>query len=280
MKRILVPCDFSIRSLEAYVLAMNWAAKSEGEVILLYVAYVPFISDAGVVGAPIGLDSRYFETMEEYAAKKFVEFKKTQGLPDVASSIVVTMGDILYEIRTAIGKYNIDMVVMGTNGTSGLEELLIGSNTEKVVRHVDVPVLAVRKSMPLSSLKKIVLPTTLGLNQTDFMAKLKELQAFLGATVHVLFINTATRFMRHREGIEALEEFARHYQLANYELHFETYYNEEEGIMDFSRHHKAGVIAMGTHARKGLAHLFNGSITEDIVNHVDGTIWTYKLKKE
>ena len=40
-----------------------------------------------------------------------------------------------------------------------------------------------------------------------------------------------------------------------------------------------GTIAMGTHARKGLSHLLKGSVTEDVVNHVDCPIWTYVIKQ-
>jgi nucleotide-binding universal stress UspA family protein len=39
------------------------------------------------------------------------------------------------------------------------------------------------------------------------------------------------------------------------------------------------MIAMGTHSRRGLAHLFMGSVTEDVVNHIDCPIWTYSIRK-
>ena len=76
-------------------------------------------------------------------------------------------------------------------------------------------------------------------------------------------------------GKEALEEFAAHYKLSNYNVHFRNYRNEEEGITDFSN--EVDLIAMATHARKGLAHLFNGSITENVVNHIECPVWTYCL---
>jgi nucleotide-binding universal stress UspA family protein len=55
--------------------------------------------------------------------------------------------------------------------------------------------------------------------------------------------------------------------------------NMETGIINFTHWINASMIAMGTHARKGLSHFFKGSVTEDVVNHVDCPIWTYAIKR-
>ncbi len=44
-------------------------------------------------------------------------------------------------------KNNIDLIVMGSQGASGLQEMFIGSNTEKVVRRSNVPVLVIKTSV-------------------------------------------------------------------------------------------------------------------------------------
>jgi hypothetical protein len=100
----------------------------------------------------------------------------------------------------------------------------------------------------------------------------------LGARIHILLINTPINFVRDRDAKAALQDFANHYKLENYVLHFRNYYDIEEGIMDFAAHEKMDMIAMATHARRGLAHLLNGSIAEDVVNHTSIPIWTYHLK--
>lgn len=169
---------------------------------------------------------------------------------------------------------------MGTTGSSGAEQIFIGSTTEKVVRHSSVPVLAVKDYVTISSIKKILLPTLMTLDQKEFMKKLNEVQKLLGATLHVLFINTPSHFLRDSDAKEAFDEFVKQYKLEKCEFHFRNYRNEEEGIIDFASLEKMDLIAMGTHARKGLAHLFNGSITEDVVNHITSPVWTFSLKKE
>jgi nucleotide-binding universal stress UspA family protein len=111
------------------------------------------------------------------------------------------------------------------------------------------------------------------------MTKVKDLQNFLGARLHILLINTPSAFMRDAEGKERLEEFAKHYQLNDYELHFRSYRKEEEGIIEFAQSNDIDLLVMATHARKGLAHLFNGSVTEGVVNHLKSSVWTFAIKK-
>src|SRR6185369_12583169 len=135
-----------------------------------------------------------------------------------------------------------------------------------------------RKSFELKQIKNIVFPTALQLNQSDFVNRVKELQAFFGATLHILLVNTPYNFKRTKDDKELLEEYSKHYKLENYTLNVYDYYYAEDGIINFTHNIKADMIAMGTHARKGLAHLFIGSVAEEVVNHVDCPIWTYSLK--
>lgn len=85
--------------------------------------------------------------------------------------------------------------------------------------------------------------------------------------------------MRSAEEMDMMEEFARHYALSNYTLNTRNDFSEQDGIINFAHEIKADMITMGTHGRRGLAHLFMGSVTEDVVNHVDCPIWTYVIKK-
>ena len=53
-----------------------------------------------------------------------------------------------------------------------------------------------------------------------------------------------------------------------------------EGILEYAIESRADMIAMATHARRGISHLLSGSITEDTINHISIPVWTYKLDKE
>jgi nucleotide-binding universal stress UspA family protein len=77
-----------------------------------------------------------------------------------------------------------------------------------------------------------------------------------------------------------LEDFAKHFKLKNYTLNVFNHPDEEEGIRLFAMKMKADMIAIGTHGRRGLAHLIAGSLAEDITNHEGKLIWTYSLKTD
>lgn len=278
MKRILVPSDFSKPAREAFKMAVDIAAKSNATITVLHVIYVTALYDSNFIGEPAVIGEQFFKDMENDAKKAFEEMNQKEG-KGVKAQLEIAVGGLFETIKRFVDQQKIELVVMGTTGSSGFAEVLIGSNTEKTVRFSEVPVLVVRQAVPVRTMKNILLPTTGNLDEIEFISKVKDLQTLLGAKLHVLLINTPTNFMRDEEGKETLEEFVKHYHLANYELHFRSYRQEEEGIIDFTYTNKMDLIAMATHSRRGLSHLFSGSITENVVNHIQVPVWTYSIRK-
>ncbi len=278
MKKILVPCDFSEPAIQAYDFAMNLAEKSNAEVLVLKVIDLPFIYET-----PFGNNLEYFDPgtikyLEDDANNNFEKMKSKHSRKDMVS-FTTLRGSVTFTINQFALENKIDTIVMGTRGASGLKEYWIGSNTEKVVRFSQIPVLAVRKSFDVSTIKNIVFPTTLHLDQNDLISRIKELQSFFSAKLHLLLVNTPNNMLRTKDEMDLMEEFARHYKLSNYTLNTRNDFSEQDGIINFAHELNADMIAMGTHGRRGLAHLFMGSVTEDVVNHVDCPIWTYLIKK-
>lgn len=279
MKNILVPCDFSEPSRAAYKTAVHWASKNDGEVFVLHAiatptAYIGYGSEAIEIGP------NYFTNIEDRAKDQFRKMKLEINLPSVPSRLDFAYGEVVSSIRDSIHSQNIDMIIMGTSGSSGVAEIFIGSNTEKVVRNSTVPVLAVKEYVNISAIKKILIPTLFNLDQTEFMKKLIALQQFLDATLHILRVNTPINFLSDSDSKGLFNEFVKQYKLQNYVYHSCNYKHEEQGIIDFTVSQKMDLLAMATHARKGLAHLFNGSLTEDLVNHINCPVWTCTIKKQ
>lgn len=275
MKKILVPCDFSRQSRAAVEVAVQVALKNNGEILLLHVLPIPTLY-TGTTGEPFA-DPVFFADWERDSDAELKKIKN-QIDPKVRVTTETIYGDFTMTVTRMSEENKVDMVVMGTSGSSGFTEFVIGSNTEKIVRFSKVPVLAVHKAMDVASVKNILVPATGELNQLDFINKLKELQQFFQATLHILLINTPNSFVRDLEAHATLSEYIKHYKLTGCKTYFKSYLNETDGIMDFASSEDIDMIAMATHARKGLAHLFSGSKTEKVVNHFQGPIWTYHLK--
>ena len=161
-----------------------------------------------------------------------------------------------------------------------MREFFIGSNAEKIVRNSPVPVL-VMKDYYKGPIKNIVFPNTLETeHQEDLTMKVKALQAFFKARLHIVWINTPLNFTSDRVTRERLEAFAKRFMLKDYTINIFNQTDEEKGIVEFANSIKGDLIAMGTHGRKGFARVFNVSLAEDVVNHYKGLVWTYSLKNE
>ena len=258
-------------------MAVDIASKSNGSITVLHAISLPSISDPVMSGDPIVYSQAFFSALEEDVKNSYAAMVQQYG-KNAKVTLDIEGGSLFEVVKNITEKRQVDLVVMGTTGT-GTTRALIGSNTEKAVRYSKVPVLAVRKACAITSIKNILLTATGDFNQTDFISKVKALQEFLKAQLHILLINTPVNFRSDEEGKETLEEFAKHYKLDNYVLHFKSYRNEEEGIIDFSISDKMDLIVMATHSRRGLSHLLAGSITEDVVNHGLIPVWTYSIRK-
>lgn len=275
MKKILVPCDFSEPAIEAFKFAIDIASVGGGSVSVLKVIDIPVVYDAAF-GMPTYMDNSALITELQKAAKKAYDRlvkKYGKGYSKIKFSVV--QGPTSVMISDFIVEKKISLVIMGTHGATGINEFFVGSNTEKIVRFSKVPVFAIRKAMPIKAIKNIVFPTALNSDQSDFIKKLKVLQAFFNAKIHILFLNTPFNFIRDND----LKEYAARHKFTNYTLNIRQDRYEPDGIIAFAEEIKADMLAMATHGRKGLSHFIGGSITEDVVNHISCPVWTYVLKK-
>jgi nucleotide-binding universal stress UspA family protein len=273
MKKILVPCDFSASAVEAFKFAVDIAIKSGGSIQVLKVIELPSYSGP-LGGQSYAFDVAFLKEIREDAEAKYLLMYKKFGKGYSNISFSAEHGRVSAMFHSQVEEIKYDLVVMGTHGASGLREFLIGSNTEKIVRSSPVPVFTIHRAVTLKSIKHMVFPTTLNLDQVDFVRKLKELQIFFDAKLHVLFINTPFNFIDDKE----LKKYAIKNTLTNFTLNIRHSHYERDGIMTFAKEIKADMLAMPTHGRRGLSHFFSGSVTEDVVNHVQCPIWTYSIK--
>jgi Universal stress protein UspA and related nucleotide-binding proteins len=278
MKKLLVPCDFSAQATNAFRSALSIASKAQGEIVLLHVIELPVLHDA-VLMPVLSYEEALFRELEEKANAEFAKLQEynTQGIP---VSTKVLFGTTARMILDFVVDNNIDLVVMGTRGASGLREVFIGSNTEKIVRQSSAPVLAVKQAFTADAITDLVFPNSLETeNQEDLVLKVKLIQDFFHARLHILWVNTPTNFTADHLTKDRLNKFAERFMLTNYTINIYNDVYEETGIISFAHNIKASMLVMGTHGRKGLAHFFSGSLTEDVVNHTDLPIWTTTIKE-
>lgn len=277
--KVLVPVDFSEESINAFRFALDLTARSGGEIGLLYIVPLPVLQDSPRM--PV---ERYrgpmIEELKSLAHFRFYRLIQEFNAENSKISADVMMSSHIHQtIADHATKNNFDTVVMGTKGASGIREWLIGSITEKVVRTSPVPVIAVKQYTPGIGIRNIVFPNILDIeNQKDLVERIKNLQDFFQAELHIVWINTPTVFQPEVAIRRRLNEFAVTHNLKDYTINVFNYSSEEEGIREYARLFKGPLIAMGTRGLRGPARLLSGSIAEDVVNHAQYPVWTYCTK--
>ena len=178
---------------------------------------------------------------------------------------MVEIGSPYESIAHVITNHDADLVVMGTKGSGGVEEVLIGSNTEKVVRYAKCPVITIKDKVDLDKVKHIVFATSLMEDQPDIVERLKLARENFGVKLHLVKVNTPNNFHTERQLREEFQKYLEKHDLKDCETHVYNEASEEDGILYFAEDLGDCMIAIGTHGRTGLLHLLSGSIAEDLV---------------
>lgn len=284
MKKILVPTDFSKPAQIAVDVAADIAKKAGAEVTFLHVIEEVTGGSFNVEGQ-MDLDGSMEEKLFTLAlikkAKKQMEaLLSSPQLAGVKVKSQLRVGTPFHGMRTIITENKVDLVVMGTAGHSQMQEMIIGTNTEKVVRHAKCPVLTVQKKPGKTDFKNIVYATALSKDEEPFAAVLKQMQGlYEDSVVHLVRVNTPGNFQRDVVVKKQMQEFAKKQMLKKYTINIFNDLREEEGIIYFADSINADMIAMATHGRTGFAHVLAGSIAEDVVGHSKRPVLTYVIKK-
>lgn len=271
MKTILVPTDFSPAAKAATEVAAAIALKEQAQIVLLHVVEIPASGSFNVEGEVLTTDNweeKIFSMKAIESWKQKVERLSAElNQRGVNTTHQLRLGSPFIGIREIITSETVDLVVMGTAGHSKLEEMLIDSNTEKVVRHAKCPVLTVHQPLLKKEFKKIVYATNFGTGEDAFAKVVINTRKMYNGKIHLVRINTPSNFESDVKVRNDMEAFAKKVNLTDYTLNTFNHYNEEEGIIHFAKSIDADLIALSTHGRTGLGHVLAGSIAEDLANH-------------
>jgi len=274
MKKILVPTDFSTQAEQALKVAAQLAKKHKSEIYLLHMLELPLnLVDKAKSGGSLP-ESLFFMKL---AHKRFKEVLSSDYLKGIKVYETVLFQEAFDGIIEIANKNKVDLIVMGSHGASGFKEMFIGSNTEKVVRTSTIPVLVIKNEHAKFSIKNFVFATDFSKEcKKPFKEAIKFAES-VKAKIHLLYINTATNFLTTAEAQEIMDKFIKGMELSNYSLNIYNDTSVEKGVLNYAQAIDADLIGMATHGRKGLSHFFNGSVSEDLVNHAKRPVITFKI---
>jgi universal stress protein A len=142
-QHFLIPLDFSEHANQALDYAMALATKLHARLTLLHVIHMPPWAGADL--------STYMEDIEAQANHATQDSLKRVQDVGLEATRVVVHGIPWQEIVQLATDRQVDLIIMGTHGRTGIQHVLLGSVAEKVVRLAPCPVLVTRASHQAST---------------------------------------------------------------------------------------------------------------------------------
>ena len=273
MKNILVPVDFSEHSNYAVEVAVDLAKKNGATILLLHCVELPrrFVTES-TSALP---EELFFMREAGLNVKKLSEELKEKGL--TVKTVVETTA-LTYAVKNLLESESVDFIVMGSTGATGSKELFLGSNAEKIVRTSSVPVLVIKDKTDISNVKKLIFACDFSQKYVEAFQKAVAFANILDAKIDFVYINTPYHFNSSREIKVLIDNFSKeHKEILSHNIHMYSDFSIEEGIIHFTEDHQSDLICMFPTKQSALMHIFNGSISEDIVNHSEKPVLTIKL---
>lgn len=260
MYKILVPTDFSEPSKVAVLYAAHLAKNLNANITLLAVVNLNTAShnvinkqhllDAMIEGAKDDATQLISEINSKLEDEITMHFKWITGFP------------IHEKIEEFVVHKDIDMIVMGTKGATGLKKVLIGSNAAAVIDNSSVPVIAVPDNATFSSIKKMVYATDLQ-NVQEEIKTIAMLASLFDASIQVLHVQSHGTIVP-----SDMEQFVKDLKKqAKYEkINFTVTQNEQiaQAVELFAEQEHADLLVMFTHKLDFYEKLFGKGVTREL----------------
>lgn len=275
MKKLLIPVDFSSTSDAAVDFGLQLAAKSQYEVILHHSVDFLGTYESMYMDAP-QVQSFTQSVVKDMEGRLDSLYRRCKA-DNVEISKQLTTGSLIQDIRKMAHEHEVDLIVMGTKGASGMKEFFVGSNTEKVVRLVECPVIAVHGKTDAKSIRRIMVPIDLEEIRPSFLKQVSDLQQLFSASIEFVWVKTPHDMLNLDLVEEELNRLLSEYEIASSSFTIVRNVFPQEGLLNYAKENESDMIAMATHSRRGIAHWFSGSLTEDVMNHAEVPLWSFKI---
>jgi nucleotide-binding universal stress UspA family protein len=264
MKKILVPTDFGIFSKEAIKYAALLASGFNAELILFHAYH---IEDKNILAT---------EKINGEHIPGYTQWEAQIQLNEICDQVrnshnnvgfvqpVLKNGFVFEELIRYVKSENIDFIVMSTGGASGFSRLLGGTVTSDVVSTLDCPVLVIPPGYTFDVPKEIIYATDLSQEDPELVALIVQISALFKSHLALLNIITNEPLSFKEKNIHVLEEHPEFKNYRNRSYHLLDAENTVEGIQDFAKFRKAGMVIMASNKRNLFQKIFSHSLTKEM----------------
>lgn len=268
MKKILFPTDFSNVSINAFIYALKLADSINAEIITMHVYQMP---QANYINVAEYLHEIYDVTelsnFENYKDEIPVlrRIAEENNLNHIKISHALILGNLIEEIQKITKHENIDFIVMGTKGATGLKETIFGTMAIKVMNDVKAVVLVIPERCKYEPFKKLLFITEYQSDDVQSFLKVKAFAKIFQAHIDCLQVvpedhEDNDKNMHHRE--ELMDD-------SSIKMHSVTGNDVEGIILNFIDSHKINMIAMHVHHKNFYEKLFEISLSKKLAFHIN-----------
>ena len=253
MKHILVPTDFSDTATNAMHYAAELCKELGCEMTLIHVMHVPAVD----MNAPLVGMNDLMEVQKKNEESKLhgiqEQVEKKHGIKVTSKAIYGLGSDVIVKEGA---QDNTILIVMGTNGVTGILDNLLGSVSSAVVKRSETPVLVLPKSSKFSKIEKVAFAYDYKEKITEQLDFVHHLNASKNVGIDVISVEPNAPFSEEvvldEEGVKEVSLFAP---------------SVEEGISAYLTKENIQVLAVKRHHRSFLEELFHRSTTEELLSN-------------
>lgn len=268
MKKILLPTDFSENAYNAVAYAAQ-LFKEETCTFYLLNAYTPVLYDSEFMyyTPTMSIDDIYSTNSQKGLNRVEKRIKKefpNKNHQFEKRSVFHFLTDAINEI---VEKEDIDLVIMGTQGATGAQEILLGSNTIHAIKKTDCPVLVIPSEYAFQPLKNILLPTDLSIGFRDNqLSVLRQIGLSKKSKLHILHVLQDKALSQNQE--EGKKILAKYFNDLEFNFHIVEQENVPDAIEDFQEKQPVELLAMINNKHSFFENLFFQPVIHKIGFHV------------
>jgi len=272
--KILIPTDFSVQAEFAYLMVKKLEEKTAIDIHFLHVLNVPdtvTMDSKGEIQTCGEIDVNYVIKQKEIALRKLENLKVLYGNQINVHLVLGKTTDAILDFSNA---NSFDLIVMGTKGSSGIKEILSGSEAQIIARRSKIPLLSLMCDRSDLQIQNVLLVHNFSNPKKEGMGLMHKLIKAFNTKVHLLQITSGHVESEKASVQEDMKQFAELNGIENYESHLINDKDVENGVIHFNQMSNMDIICIGTH---GKGSLFHQSATEKLINHLFKPIISFHL---
>jgi len=245
MKNILLPTDFSENSWNAITYAIAFFEKTACNFYIIHVNRIENLNDTDFVPTQELIEDLYTKPAKNNL-KQFLK-RISEKFPHHKNHKFFTLIDydfFIESIRKHVEEKKIDIIVMGTKGASGLQKLVIGSNSGDVITKVKCTTLVVPENAKYTGITEIAFPTDFALSYSiEILQPITDILEAHHSVLRILHISKKGRDLNidQQKNKDLLEDY---FSDNSYSLHFLTNNKLEDAIQCFVESRNIDMITM------------------------------------